>query len=359
MPFLPLPCAGVLAVLPNLWQGLTDSIAKLEAHGTSPKTGVWCPCAVSPASVRSLPPSIPSVYHLPPAPAGGGRGPPRPMQGAGADKHQPRRKGTGEGHEEAGGKRTSGEPAHGSRTAKAGNPPAPCLLGSPAGAAGGEAVHAKNQYTERGEGDSRAVSRAGEKAAKGATGRAPPTGAGRHAGPAVRHFFRIPWRVWAPPPRIAARGPKRGADEGHTGTRPRGPAGPRQATPPSARLRAVVQGCERRRAAHGTPPGYQPQTRRLAPPTRSQTLTGLSARGAVWSVAEFGPNGTGQAHARAYWAGEGRGLRRMGARGEHPRERAGPSRPEGASEGARAILPLRTYVRPLYLILGHYYFTTL
>ena len=240
----------------------------------------------------------------------------------------------------AGEKKPGGEKARGSNRPGAGHPlPPPAFSWSGPRRRGREARTAHDHHQQPRREGMAADRHAGAKPAKGGNGTRGPQGPGGTLTPAVRIFCAYLGGFGHPTPRIAARGPKRGADEGHTGTRPRGPAGPRQATPPPGRLRPVVQGCERRRAAHGTPPGYQPQTRRQAPPMRSQTLTGLSARGAVWSVAEFGPNGTGQAHARAYWAGEGRGLRRMGARGEHPRERAGPRRPEGASEGARAILP--------------------
>lgn len=241
------------------------SIAKLVAHGTSPRAG-------GRASLRGLsvyrsfsPSSALSVYRA--ARKGGAARPRRAaMQRAGTTRDS-----QGEGEKAgpparmqgAGEKKPGGEKARGSNRPGAGEPlPPPAFSWSGPRRRGREARTAHDHHQQPRREGMAADRPAGEKAAKGATGRAPPTGAGRPAGPAVRHFFRIPWRVWAPPPRIAARGPKRGADEGHTGTRPRGPAGPRQATPPPGRLRPVVQGCERRRAAHGTPPGYQPQMRR-------------------------------------------------------------------------------------------------
>ena len=54
----------------------TDSltIAKLVAHGTSPRAGVQRPLRGLSVYRSFFPSSTPSVYRLPPAPAGGGRG---------------------------------------------------------------------------------------------------------------------------------------------------------------------------------------------------------------------------------------------------------------------------------------------
>lgn len=204
----------------------------------------------------------------------------------------------------------------------------------------------------------RAVAGRAQNPPRGATGRAAPR-AGRHADPRSADFLRIPWRVWAPPPRIAARGPKRGADEGHTGTRPRGPAGPRQATPPPGRLRPVVQGCERRRAAHGTPPGHPPQTRRDTPQRAPLTCHSGSRHGGRTKLAEFGPSGTTEPTPARIGRARAEGTRRRGCGGPPPRA----SRPEPPRRGERGSASDSpggpSWQGPLYLILGHYYFTTL
>ena len=75
MPFLPLPGAGILAVLPDMRQGLNGSIAKLVAHGTSPRAGVQRPLRGLSVYRSFSPSSAPSVYHCRPQ---GRRGPQRP-----------------------------------------------------------------------------------------------------------------------------------------------------------------------------------------------------------------------------------------------------------------------------------------
>ena len=157
-----------------------------------------------------------------------------------------------------------GEKAQGSTRPGAGEPlPPPAISWSGPRRRGREARTAHDHHQQPRREGMAADRHAGAKPAKPRHGaQRPPWGRGDTRRGAVRIFCAYLGGFGHPTPRIAARGPKRGADEGHTGTRPRGPAGPRQATPPPGRLRPVVQGCERRRAAHGTPPGYQPQTRR-------------------------------------------------------------------------------------------------
>ena len=189
-----------------------------------------------------VPPAFaPSVYRCRPH---GRRARPTdaPHAGAGDDNHQRhgetgKRRATGM----QGAKQRSGETAQGSQGPKAGNPPAPCIPGSPAGARGGEAKEAKSQHHGTRRGGNARRQPGGRKSRQGANGtraRSPARAGGPLAPPCG--IFSHSLEGVGTPGRLRPRGPTRAADEGHTGTRPRGPAGPRQGTQPSA-LWAVVQ----------------------------------------------------------------------------------------------------------------------
>lgn len=255
--------------------------AELEAHGTSPKTG-GKPSLRGLSVYRSFSPSsAPSVYHCRPK---GRRGPPTAGRHAGqpTDRHNGRRKGTGptETHRNPGGGATRpisaarrprapppGGAEPGNRRARGGpaRPRGPPERGSTRGRRAGEPPGRAERRRATEQGARRNADRPGGPASGGAarprrSGRAAPShgpqaarappratqgsrGAVRKkrrgAAPQARQRgtkrppeqARTPRRVRAPPPRIAARGPARAADGGHTGTRPRGPAGPRQGAP--------------------------------------------------------------------------------------------------------------------------------
>jgi hypothetical protein len=323
-------------------QGLTVSIAKLEAHGIGPWRAAGAPCAVFPALFRA-PSPLPGFDSLRCSDAGfpcwfplllwfalcqssprmGAIGTPgRKRAGKGARngtsprraaplpgvpmERAPHRRGVnwvgyGDGRRRQG--RPNREPADRRR-------PAP-LQGPKRGAAVG-------------------IRRAGEKAAKGTRPRAPRKGQGGGGGPAVRHFFRIPWRVWGPPAAHCGAGPHAGEERGHdcraAAVRRGRQAGPPTNPPPPGR-RAVVPRNERRRPAHGTPPGHQRPDAAVCTPTRSLHLPQRKPPRGPYGACGVRPQRNHGAHARAYWAGEGGRNAPQGVRGATP-----------ASEQARAAV---------------------
>ena len=303
------------------------------------------PCAVSPSSVRPSP-SI-TFGIRPPAPAGGWRTLCAPSAGAGADNHQlwaqrgkPRAR-----HEEAGGgrKKPGGRKRQRAREGRErANPSRPLLPRerAPPPGEGARTAHDHHQQTRR---EGMAADRpAGAKTAKGGNGpRGPPReGPGGTLPPAVRIFLRIPWRVRAPPAAHCGAGARAGEERGHDGAANprRRPAGPPTNPPPPA-LWAVcrAKGASEPAQRAGSCATNQPTTRRYrerqAPPLSAMHQpTGAYERSEFATTVQGRPTPARIVRARAGDYGA------WGV-GRQPHERAGPSRPEGASEGARAILP--------------------
>lgn len=183
-----------------------------------------------------VPPAFaPSVYRCRPH---GRRARPTdaPHAGAGDDNHQRhgetgKRRATGM----QGAKQRSGEPAQGRQGPKAGNPPAPCIPGSPAGARGGEAKEAKSQHHGTRRGGNARRQPGGRKSRQGANGtRAPARGQGGPLDPPCGIFFaflggcgdtRRALRRGAP------RGPQTGATRGRDLAAPRAPGKARNRRP--------------------------------------------------------------------------------------------------------------------------------
>lgn len=201
---------------------------------------------------------------------------------------------------------------------------------------------------------------AGEKAAKGATGRAPPTGAGRPAGPAVRHFFRIPWRVWAPHAAhcgAGAQARRRRGPHGDAPSRPRGPpASHATAGPLAARCTGLRKAAGRARHASGLP----------APDAAIGTTDTLSnADGIERPGGRMERSGIRPQRYRAgprprVLGGRGPGTTAHGGAGGTPPRASRPEPPRRGERGSASDSPGGpSWQGPLYLILGHYYFTTL
>ena len=226
MPLLRIPCPRVLVLLPDLWQGLTVSIAKLEAHGTSPKAGGMRPLRGLSFLRSFLPALAPSVYRCRPQ---GRRARPTdaPHAGAGADNHQRHgEKGETEGHGNAGGQsKGAGNHPKGGRAPKRASPCPPAFPGARQAREGVKPRKPKARTTHRGEGEMRAVSRAGEKAAKGATGRAA-QGAGAARCPRRAAFFSHSLEGVGTPAAHCGAGPHAGRRRGPHGDAPSRPRGP-------------------------------------------------------------------------------------------------------------------------------------
>lgn len=235
MPLLRIPCPRVLVLLPDLWQGLTVSIAKLEAHGTSPKAGGMRPLRGLSFLRSFLPALAPSVYRCRPQ---GRRARPTdaPHAGAGADNHQRHgEKGETEGHGNAGGQsKGAGNHPKGGRAPKRASPCPPAFPGARQAREGVKPRKPKARTTHRGEGEMRAVAGRAKKPPRGQRDARPRKGAGRPAGPAVRHFFaflggcgdtRRALRRGAP------RGPQTGATRGRDLAAPRAPGKARNRRP--------------------------------------------------------------------------------------------------------------------------------
>lgn len=225
-----------------------------------------------------------------------------------------------------GAKQRSGEPAQGRQGHKAGNPPAPCIPGSPAGARGGEAKEAKSQNNASRRGGNARRCRAGEKAAKGPTGRAPPQG-GRAARWTRRAaFFSHSLEGVGTPAAHCGAGPHAGRRQGPHGaatSRPRGPPARRATAGPLGRCTAVRKAAGRARHASGPPTpdaaGH--------PPARAPHLPQRKPSRGPYEACGVRPQRNHRAHARAYWAGEGGRNAPQGVRGATP-----------ASEQARAAV---------------------
>lgn len=326
MPLLRIPCSRVLVLLPDLWQGLTVSIAKLEAHGTSPKAGGKRPLRGL-SCLRSFPQPLHLLYTVA-ARTGGGRGPrTRPMRGQGTTTtNGTAKRGNGGPRECRGQNNGAGNQPKGGRAPKRAIPLPPAFPGARQAREGVKPRKPKASTTERGEGEMRAVSRAGEKAAKGPTGRAPPQG-GRAARWTRRAaFFSHSLEGVGTPAAHCGAGPHAGRRQGPHGdatSRPRGPPARRATAGPLGRS----TGHERRRPAHGTPPGHQRPDAAVCTPTRSLHLPQRKPPRGPYGACGVRPQRNHRAHARAYWAGEGGRNAPQGVRGATP-----------ASEQARAAV---------------------
>lgn len=272
-----------------------------------------------------VPPSLSTFcIPLPPARAAGAAHGRAPCGGRGRQPPTARRKGGNGGPRECrGAKQRSGEPPQGRQGPKAGIPLPPCIPGSPAGARGGEAKEAKSQNNASRRGGNARRCRAGEKAAKGPTGRAPPQG-GRAARWTRRAaFFSHSLEGVGTPAAHCGAGPHAGRRRGPHGdatSRPRGPPARHATAGPLGRS----TGHERRRPAHGTPPGHPPRTRRDTPQRAPLTCHSGSRHGGRTELAEFGPNGTTEPTPARIGRARAEGTRRRGCGGPPPRA----SRPE-------------------------------
>lgn len=200
------------------------------------------PCANLPHSERA--PTL-NTFCIPLPPVRAARpahgGPPcreqERQETAKAKGKKPARQRGGRGRER---KNRAGRRPEGTTGRERANPSRPLHpRGAGPAAGGGKPEPPTTTTSNRGGRGWRRIGPRAKKPPRGQRDARPQRGQGGPLAPPCGIFFAYLGGCGHPPPRIAARGPTRGADEGHTGTRPRGPAGPRQATPPLAR-RAIV-----------------------------------------------------------------------------------------------------------------------
>ena len=277
-------------------------------------------------------------------------------QGRTNDQHQPRRSGRRLRRCGVEGRKTErGESKHGSTSSRAGAPPlhdAPMEPAPPAGGGGtrlcaraaaaratdpprGSPQTARDRTRDFPGGDAGGTGGRAQNPPRGATGRAPPTGAGRHAAPRSADFLRIPWRVWAPLPRIAARAPTRARSGATTGRAPPTGAG-RHAAPPTNPPSLPPIGRhsrgQRKVASRSEPPGRPaPNATASTPDALSHAADNHQPGGLYGAKRNSAPNAWHQPHAPACWRGEGRKVLPGRVRGSRPASEQGR-----AAEGERA-----------------------
>lgn len=317
------------------------------------------PCAVFPALVRlscPCPVLMPSALHcgfsapvsatlvvrtlskIAARASGRRRGPAAPSAGAGADIHQRRAQRGSPGRatrKQGAGTKTSGRKRQGGGSATSGqSPPAPCFLGSAPRRRGREPklpIDHHQQFTAGGEAAEQAR---GRKSRQGGNGTRGPTGRGGPLAPPCGIFFAFLGGCGHPPPRIAARGPTRARSGATTAAPPLcgeggkpGPRRTRHRRPEGALYHGAKGGGPR------TGPLRAPRPGRGGTPTDtlSSLATAEAAPGAVWSEAEFGPNGTTEPTPARIVRARAEGTRRRGCGGPPPRA----SRPEPPRRGER------------------------
>ena len=327
-----------------------------------------------------------STFCIPFCRPHGRRAPPTAgrRQGRTNDQHQPRRSGTRlrRGGVEGGGRknRAGRKQARQHQQPSGRTPPlhdAPMEPAPPAGGGGtrlcARAAAARASEPARGSpqtdrdrahdfpgGDAGGLGGRAQNPPRGATGRAPPTGAGRHAAPRSADFLRIPWRVWAPLPRIAARAPTRARSGATTGRAPPTGAG-RHAAPPTnpPSLPPIGRHSRGRRkvASRSEPPGRPaPNATASTPDSLSYAADNHQPGGLYGAKRNSAPTLSTSPTPRRVGGARGGRFCRAGCGAAAPRASRGE--PPKASEPARAISP-DDATAPSYLILGHYYFTTL
>ena len=305
-----------------------------------PLTRFRCP----PRFIAGSPPRFPLLWwcalcpRLPPAPAGGGAAPPRHLREREPTSTSGGRKGETLGAQRGSRGREKTERAQTPRGAggpQAGkSPPAPCFLGSAPRRRGREPELPTDHHRRPGREGMAAEQARGRKSRQGANGTRGPTGRGGPLAPPCGIFFAFLGGCGHPPPRIAARGPTRARSGATTAAPPLcgeggkpGPRRTRHRRPEGALYHGAKGGGPR------TGPLRAPRPGRGGTPTDtlSSLATAEAATGAVWSEAEFGPNGTTEPPPARIVRARAKGTRRRGCGGPPPRA----SRPEPPRRGER------------------------
>ena len=240
-------------------------------------------------------------------------------------------------HEEAGGgQKPSGHKRQGAREGrKRANPLPPPASSGARPAAGGGSQNYPPTTTSRPRREGMAAEQArGRKSRQGGNGTRGPTGRGGPLAPPCGIFFAFLGGCGHPPPRIAARGPTRARSGATTAAPPLcgeggkpGPRRTRHRRPEGALYHGAKGGGPR------TGPLRAPRPGRGGTPTDtlSSPTTAGAASGAVWSEAEFGPNGITEPTPARIVRARAEGTRRRGCGGPPPRA----SRPEPPRRGER------------------------
>lgn len=303
-----------------------------------------------PRPIAGSPPRFPLLWwcalcpRLPPAPAGGGAAPPRHLRERETKSTSGRHKGEAQGAPRGSRGREqkpSGRKRQGAREGRKRAIPSRPLLPRERAPPPGEGAKTTHRPPPAGHGGRgwRRNRRAGEKAAKGATGRAAQR-AGAARWPRRAAFFSHSLEGVGTPRRALRRGGPRGRGAGPRLPRRRYAARAASRAPDEPATAAPKGRCTtgRKAGARARAPSGRPGPDAAGhPPTRTLHLP---QREPLW-----GPYGAKRNSAPTeprsprprVLCGRGRKERAAGGAGGHPRERAGPSRPEGASEGARAI----------------------